>query len=67
MLSIKNLNVSVEDKPILNGINLNVQPGEVHAIMGKNGSGKSTLSNVIAGKDTYDISVHAIRDIIPKS
>ena len=56
MLSIKNLNVSVEDKPILNGINLNVQPGEVHAIMGKNGSGKSTLSNVIAGKDTYDIN-----------
>mgnify|MGYP001187233528 FL=1 len=56
MLSIKNLNVSVEDKPILNGINLNVQPGEVHAIMGKNGSGKSTLSNVIAGKDIYDIN-----------
>lgn len=56
MLSIENLNVSVEDKPILNGINLNVQPGEVHAIMGKNGSGKSTLSNVIAGKDTYDIN-----------
>ena len=60
MLKIKNLNVSVENTKILNGINLNVNEGEVHAIMGKNGSGKSTLSNVIAGNDSYEIKSGSI-------
>lgn len=55
MLSIKDLHVNVDDKNILRGINLEVKPGEVHAIMGPNGSGKSTLSNVIAGKEGYEI------------
>jgi len=56
MLEIKNLHASVEGKNILKGINLKVNPGEVHAIMGPNGSGKSTLANVIAGKEGYDVS-----------
>ena len=56
MLKINNLHASVEDKEILKGINLEVKPGEVHAIMGPNGSGKSTLSSVIAGKEEYEVS-----------
>lgn len=56
MLSIKDLHASVEDKEILKGINLEVKPGEVHAIMGPNGSGKSTLSSVIAGKEEYEMT-----------
>src|ERR671921_2037423 len=56
MLTIKNLHASVEDKQILRGINLTVNPGEVHAIMGPNGSGKSTLSYILAGKDDYEIT-----------
>lgn len=56
MLEIKNLHARVEDKFILNGINLNIKPGEIHAIMGKNGSGKSTLSNIITGKEGYEIT-----------
>ena len=56
MLEIKNLHARVENKFILNGINLNIKPGEIHAIMGKNGSGKSTLSNIITGKDGYEIT-----------
>ena len=56
MLTVKDLFVRVEDKEILKGINLQVNAGEVHAIMGPNGSGKSTLANVIAGKDGYEIT-----------
>ncbi len=56
MLTVKDLFVKVEEKDILKGINLQVNAGEVHAIMGPNGSGKSTLANVIAGKDGYEIT-----------
>ncbi|WP_434037402.1 Fe-S cluster assembly ATPase SufC [Formosa sp. 4Alg 33] len=56
MLKINNLHASVEGKAILKGINLEVKPGEVHAIMGPNGSGKSTLSSVIAGKEEYEVT-----------
>ena len=56
MLTIKDLYARVEEKEILKGINLQVNAGEVHAIMGPNGSGKSTLANVIAGKDGYEVT-----------
>ena len=55
MLDIKNLKASVEGKKILNGFNLEIKSGEVHAIMGPNGSGKSTLANVLTGKNGYEI------------
>ena len=55
MLSIKNLQAGIEGKKILKGLNLDVKPGEVHAIMGPNGSGKSTLASVLAGRETYEV------------
>lgn len=61
MLVIKNLHASIQEekeaqKPILCGVDLHVNPGEVHAIMGPNGSGKSTLANILAGRDDYRIT-----------
>jgi Fe-S cluster assembly ATP-binding protein len=56
MLSIKNLQAKIGDKQILNGINLKVKPGEVHAIMGPNGSGKSTLASVLAGREEFEVT-----------
>ncbi len=60
MLVIKNLHASIESKHILNGINLIVKAGEVHAIMGPNGSGKSTLASVLAGKEDYEVTSGSI-------
>ncbi|MGK0420820.1 MAG: Fe-S cluster assembly ATP-binding protein [Polaribacter sp.] len=60
MLKIENLQASIDNKSILKGLNLEVNAGEVHAIMGPNGAGKSTLANIIAGKDDYEISAGTI-------
>ena len=62
MLNIKNLKVSVENKLILNDLNLKINLGEVHAIMGPNGSGKSTLANVLSGKKGYEIQGEILFD-----
>ena len=60
MLKIKNLHANIDNKEILKGLNLEVKPGEIHAIMGPNGTGKSTLANVISGRDAYDITEGSI-------
>lgn len=56
MLTIRNLHAGIEGKKILKGINLEIKPGEVHAIMGPNGSGKSTLASVLAGRSDYEVT-----------
>ena len=56
MLNIQNLHAGINGKKILKGINLSVNPGELHAIMGRNGSGKSTLANIITGRDPYEVT-----------
>ncbi len=61
MLSVKNLHAQIEDKPILNGINLEVNAGEVHAIMGPNGSGKSTLASVLAGREEFEVTEGSVQ------
>jgi Fe-S cluster assembly ATP-binding protein len=60
MLKIENLHVSVAGKPILKGLSLTVNPGEMHAIMGPNGAGKSTLGNVLAGRDGYEVTAGVV-------
>jgi Fe-S cluster assembly ATP-binding protein len=71
MLTIQNLHAGIEDKKILNGINLEIKAGEVHAIMGPNGSGKSTLAAILAGRENYEVSEGSVeflgRDLLEMS
>lgn len=60
MITIKNLHASIDGKEILKGLNLEVKPGEVHAIMGPNGAGKSTLASVLAGREEYEITAGTV-------
>ena len=60
MLTIQNLQAKVAEKQILNGINLKVNAGEIHAIMGPNGSGKSTLASVLSGREDYEVTAGEI-------
>src|SRR6185436_2998420 len=61
MLKIRNLHAGIEENKILNGINLDIKPGEVHAIMGPNGSGKSTLASVLAGRENYEVTEGSVQ------
>ncbi len=61
MLQIENLHAGIEGREILKGINLTINEGEIHAIMGTNGSGKSTLANVLAGRETYEVTAGSVR------
>ena len=61
LLQVSDLHVEVDDRTILNGLNLDVAPGELHAIMGPNGSGKSTLAQVLAGRDKFEVTSGSIQ------